>query len=70
MNTKLLKATMVAHGDTQAQLADAIGISASNFNDKINGKVSFRQNDILAIKERYSLTAEDVDHIFFAVGLS
>ena len=66
MNTKMLKATMVAHGDTQAQLADAIGISASNFNDKINGKVSFRQSDIAAIKERYNLSADDVDRIFFA----
>lgn len=65
MNTKLLKAKMVEFGDTQATLASAIGISASNFNDKINGKVSFRQSDITAIKQRYQLTAEEVDLIFF-----
>lgn len=66
MNSNLLKAKMVAYGDTQAQLAAAIGISASNFNDKITGKVSFRQREIAAIKRRYGLSAEDVDLIFFS----
>ena len=70
MNEKELKAKIVAFGDTQARLADAIGISASNLNDKINGKAQFRQNDIATIKERYHLTAEDVDRIFFGVELS
>ena len=70
MNTKALKARMVANGDTQAQLAEAIGISALNLNDKLNGKVSFRQSDIAAIKERYHLSADDVDRIFFGPELS
>ena len=70
MNSKMLKAKIVEHGDTQAQLAEAIGISASNFNDKINGKVSFRQSDIAAIKERYNLSAGEVDAIFFGQELS
>lgn len=67
MNTKLLKAKIVENGDTQAQLAAALGISPSNLNDKINGKVSFRQNEIAAIKEKYSLTANEVDTIFFSL---
>ena len=67
MNKQLLKAKMVEHGDTQAQLAAAIGISASNLNDKINGKVSFRQNEIAAIRSRYNLSAQEVDHIFFSM---
>lgn len=65
MNTNLLKAKIVEHGDTQAQLASAIGISASNLNDKINGKVSFRQNEIASIRNRYNLTSQEVDLIFF-----
>ena len=65
VNTNLLKAKIVENGDTQAQLAAALGISASNMNDKINGKSDFRQNEIVAIKNRYSLTADDVDRIFF-----
>ena len=70
MNANLLKAKMAAFGDTQAQLAGAIGRSASNLNDKITGKVSFRQDDIAAIKKRYNLSAEDVDLIFFGIELS
>lgn len=70
MNKQLLKAKMVEHGDTQAQLAAAIGISASNLNDKINGKVSFRQNEIAAIRSRYNLSAQEVDLIFFSMLLS
>lgn len=70
MNERLLKAKIVEHGDTQAILASAIGISASNLNDKINGKVSFRQDDIVAIRNRYGLSAQEVDLIFFAPQLS
>ncbi len=70
MNSQLLKSKMVEFGDTQADLAAAIGISASNLNDKINGKVSFRQSDIAAIRRRYHLTAEEVDLIFFSEELS
>ena len=70
MNTRLLKGKMAEHGDTQADLAAAIGISLSNFNDKLNGKVSFRQSDIAGIRQRYHLTAEEVDLIFFGGELS
>lgn len=67
MNTNMLKGKMVENGDTQAQLAQAIGICASNLNDKINGKASFRQDEIAIIKNRYHLTAVEVDAIFFSV---
>lgn len=67
MDTNKLKGKIIENGDTQAQLAKAIGISASNLNDKINGKVSFRQDEIAVIKERYHLTAMDVDVIFFSL---
>ena len=70
MNEQLLKAKMAEHGDTQAELAKAIGISPSNFNDKLKGKVSFRQSDIAAIRQRYHLSAEEVDLIFFGNELS
>lgn len=70
MNARMLKGKMAEYGDTQADLAAAIGISPSNFNDKLNGKVSFRQNEIAAIRHRYRLTADEVDHIFFADLLS
>ena len=67
LNSSKLKAKIVENDDTQAQLAAAIGISPSNLNDKINGKVSFRQDEIAAIRNRYHLTAVEVDSIFFSV---
>ena len=67
LNSSKLKAKIVENDDTQAQLAAAIGISLSNLNDKINGKVSFRQDEIAAIRNRYHLSAVEVDSIFFDV---
>ena len=71
MNKNMLNSFMAKNGDTQERLADALGISLSNLNAKMNGKgASFRQTEIMAIKNRYSLTADDVDCIFFSVKLS
>ena len=71
MNSALLKSYIVKNQDTQAKLAKALGISASNLNEKINGKaVSFRQNEISLIKDRYNLSAEEIDAIFFSIPLS
>lgn len=65
MNRQLLRAKIAENGDTQAKLAAAIGISTSNLSDKINGKVPFRQNEIAGIRNRYHLSAQEVDLIFF-----
>ena len=70
MNINLLRAKIRENNDTQDKLALAIGISPSNLSDKINGKSSFRQDEIAIIKERYSLSADDVDQIFFNLELS
>ena len=71
VNKNLLKSFMVLNGDTQERLADALGISLSNLNAKMNSKgASFRQTEIMEIKERYKLTADDVDGIFFNIELS
>jgi len=71
MNKSLLESFMARYQDTQERLANALGISLSNLNAKINSKgASFRQTEIMAIKERYCLTATDVDEIFFAHKLS
>lgn len=67
MNTGLLKSVMVKNGDTQAKLAEFLGLSLSGLNAKIHGKnASFRQNEIMAIKKRYGLSADEIDEIFFA----
>ena len=67
MNKQLFKAFLAKNGDTQQQLAAALGISLSNLNAKINSTgASFRQNEIIAIKNRYHMTPEEVDAVFFA----
>lgn len=71
MNSRLLKRIIALNDDTQERLADALGISLSNLNAKINGTgASFRQTEIAAIKSRYHMSAKDVDAVFFASELS
>ena len=66
MNSRLLKRIIALNDDTQERLADALGISLSNLNAKINGTgASFRQTEIAAIKSRYHMSAKDVDAVFF-----
>lgn len=65
MNKDLLRSHMVKNHDTQQTLAEALGISLSCLNAKINSTRSeFRQSEILEIKNRYRLTGDDVADIF------
>lgn len=68
MNKNLLASVLAKNGDTQANLAKALGISLSRTNAKINesGGAQFTQSEITMIKTRYHLTAQDVDAIFFS----
>lgn len=68
MNKNALRAVMVAHGETQADLAEAIGISPSRLSAKINGWhcATFSQNEIMKIKKHYSLAPNEIVNIFFA----
>lgn len=70
MNSNKLRSVMVLHGDTGGKLAAAIGISQQSLSAKINGKRQFTQDEIRKIKERYGLSAEEVDEIFFAQRVS
>lgn len=68
MNTNMFKSKMKLHGDTNANLAEAIGLSAQRLSAKINetGGAEFTQGEIQKIKERYNLTNDETDNIFFA----
>lgn len=68
MNKRLLEAKMKLMGDTNATLAKFIGITPQSLSAKKNethGK-EFNKSEIAKIKERYSLTAEEINAIFFA----
>ena len=67
MDKKELRAQMARHGDTNQSLADYLGISSAAFSKKINAVHDFRQSEIHKIIERYDLTAEEMEKIFFAL---
>lgn len=67
-----LEAKMKIFGDTQETLAIALKISVTRLNAKINSckGADFRQREIKIIKERYALTGEEIDEIFFDLKVS
>ena len=71
MNSKLLKAVMVMYGDTNASLAEYLGITEQSACNKINENgTEFKQGEIAMIKNRYNLDAEMLDRIFFDLKVS
>ena len=71
MNGKLLRSIMVLHGDTNASLADFLGISETSLSNKINENgTEFKMNEMQKIKSRYNLDSDMIDRIFFASMVS
>lgn len=72
MNSRLLKSFIVRYDKTQENLAEAMGISLSRLNAKINGTggADFSQSEIAFIRNRYNLSNRDVCDIFFAKDVS
>lgn len=72
MNSNLLKSYIVRYDGTQQKLADAMGLSLSRLNAKINGTnhADFTQTEVSFIRNRYKLSNKDVCDIFFARGVS
>ena len=67
MNARLLRSKMVLFGDTQGELAEALGISQQRLSAKMNetNGAEFNQREIRIIRQRYDLTAEELSLIFF-----
>ncbi len=67
MNIEKLKAKMALNGDHGKDLANYLNISKSILSSKMNetNGFEFTQNEILKIKEKYSLSSSEVDEIFF-----
>lgn len=68
MNKNMFVSKMKLFGDTQQILADALGMSLSRLNAKINeiNGSQFRQSEIAFFRNRWHLSPEEVDLIFFA----
>lgn len=66
MNKSALESKMKLYGDNQERLSQALGLTRSRLNAKINSRnASFTQQEISIIKARYNLSASEVDNIFF-----
>lgn len=67
MNKNQLRSVMALNGDNDGKLAEHLGLSRSRFSAKINetGGAEFNQGEIAKIKQRYNLTADEIDAIFF-----
>ena len=66
MNGAMLKSIMVLNGDTIRDLAEFLGKTPQSVSGKINERgTEFKQGEIAAIKDRYNLTPEQVNAIFF-----
>ena len=63
---KSLYETIKEFGDTQGDLAKALGVTEATLSLKVNGKAEFKQSEIKAIADRYSLTGEEVKFMFFS----
>lgn len=72
MNKGLLMSYIIRNGDTQKALADAMGISLSRFNAKINARdgADFTQAEIQMIISRYKLNPYATVEIFFASNIT
>ena len=57
---------MVLNGDTNKDLAELLDISEQSVSNKINENgTEFKQGEISLIRQRYNLTAEQIEAIFF-----
>ena len=67
VNKKKLESVMKLFDDTGQTLAEYLGIARPTFSNKLNETrgAEFTQGEIRMMKERYNLTAQDVDEIFF-----
>jgi hypothetical protein len=66
MNSNLLKSVMLYHGDTIKDIAEFLDLSETSVCNKINERgTEFKQGEIAKIRDRYNLSADQVESIFF-----
>lgn len=66
MKKNLLESKMKLYNDSNVSLANFLDISPQSLSSKKNERTEFKQCEIVKIKERYKLTAEEVNNIFFS----
>lgn len=68
MNAAMLKGRLRELSMTQADAAQSIGLSLSNFNKKLNGthNAEFSLGEVRALREALHLDSTQVEKIFFS----
>lgn len=72
MNKNMFVSKMKLFGDSQKSIAEAMKISLTRVNEKINETrgAEFRKREIQFLRDRWNLTPEEVDMIFFEKKVS
>lgn len=65
MNKRAFRAKMEYFGDTYESLATFLGLSLQSVSNKVNGNYPFNQTEISKLKEKWNLTNDEVNEIFF-----
>lgn len=67
MNKLKLESVMRLHGDTGTSLAKYLNMARTTFSAKINETkgAEFTQREIAMMREKYSLSPQDIVEIFF-----
>ena len=65
LNKYKLVGKIKENGESQEDLAKAMGLSRASLNAKINGRACFTQPEIMVIKKHYNLSDGDLTAIFF-----
>lgn len=60
-----LRSYMVLFEDTTTTLAEHLGISRQTLSGRMNGRSSFKSDEIVRISERYHLSSDEIVDIFF-----
>jgi hypothetical protein len=72
MNKRLFKVKMLLFGETNQTVADALHITPQRNSAKVNGTngAEYTQGEIMILKNRWNLTPDEVDQIFFTNEVS
>lgn len=65
MNFNRLRGHMAMHGESQAVLAEALGLDKSTMSLKMTGKYEFKRDEIQFIAFRYGLSDTEIRRTFF-----
>lgn len=65
MNIPLFRSKMILYGDNQRKIAEILGVTDQTIGDKLYSN-KWRQHEIKVLKDRWLLTPDEIDAIFFS----